>query len=105
MRIYKIEASQNPNMFCICLIDRHALISVNNSDNWKHIKKYIDKPRDKSNNCSICYETQRCNIITCNKCVADVCIYCTIEILERNQGAVPCPFCRHVVGCNTHLLQ
>ena len=35
---YKIEASENPNMFCIYLITRKALLSIKNGDNWKHIK-------------------------------------------------------------------
>ena len=95
---YKIEASNNPNSFCIYLIDRHALISVNNGDTWKHVKKYIDKPRPATKSCSICFEDQFNRMISCSKCFADTCVLCTTTILEKNCGQIPCPFCRNVVG-------
>ena len=95
---YKIEASENPNMFCIYLITRGALISVNNGDTWKHVKKYIDKPRPNTNTCSIGYEPQCMQITTCSKCFVDVCVLCITTILEKNHGQIPCAFCRNVVG-------
>ncbi len=95
---YKIEASKTPTSFCIYLIDRHALISVNVGDTWKHVKKYIDKPRPATKSCSICFEHQCKRMISCSKCFADVCVICTTTILEKNQGQIPCPFCRTVVG-------
>ena len=95
---YKIEASTNPNMFCIYLMTRGALISVNNGDTWKHVKKYIDKPRPNINTCSICYEAQCKHIITCCKCFVDICVLCITTILEKSMGEIPCPFCRNVVG-------
>ena len=95
---YKIEASKHPNMFCIYLIDRHALISVNNGDTWKHVKRYIDKPRPDINNCSICFENQCVRMISRSKCFVAVCVTCTTNILENNEGQIVCAFCRAVVG-------
>ncbi len=73
MNNLKIEDPKNPNMFCICLIDRHALISVNNGDTWKHVKRYIDKPRPAAKSCSICYGNQNKRLISCSKCFVAVC--------------------------------
>ena len=85
-------------MFCIYLNTRGALISVNNGDTWKHVKKYIDKPRPTTNTCSIWYGPQCKHIITCSKCFVDVCVLCITTILETNEGLIPCAFCRNVVG-------
>ncbi len=60
---YKIEASKTLNTFCICLIYRHALISVTNGEIWKHVKKYIDKPRPDKQSCADCYEPQHRNFM------------------------------------------
>ena len=38
------------------------------------------------------------HIITCSKCFIDVCVVCITTILEKNEGEIPCPFCRNVVG-------
>jgi len=48
--------------------------------------------------CSICFEPQCKHIITCSKCVVDGCVVCITTSLQNNQGQIPCPFCRHVVG-------
>ena len=94
----KMEASTNPNMFCIYLIARKALISVSHGDTWKHVKRYVDKPRPNTKTCSICYEPQCKHIITCSKCCVDVCVVCITTSLEKNQGQIPCACCRNVVG-------
>ncbi len=85
-------------MFCEFLIDRHGLIGVSNGDTWKHVRKYIGKPRPATKSCSICYEDQCTSMLTCSKCFVDVCVICTTTILENNQGEIPCAFCRNVVG-------
>ena len=94
----KIEASENPDMFCKYLITRGALISIKHGDTWKHVNMYIDKPRPIINTCSICYEPQCMHIITCSKCCIDVCVTCITTILEKNEGLIVCAFCRNVVS-------
>jgi len=72
---YEIEASENPNMFCIYLITRKDLISVNHGDTWKRVKKYIDETRPNTKTCSICYEPQCRNIRTCSNGCVVCCMY------------------------------
>jgi hypothetical protein len=104
---FKIEKSYNDDVFSFFLPSRHAMISICVGDTWKHIRKYIDKPRLNFDTCSICLLPQTENLITCNRCHADACVNCHIQILRKNKGKIVCAFCRNVVGVELppHLIE
>lgn len=82
----------------------YILIDSNNTkfffidlnDNWKDIKKSIDK-KMKHNiiDCTICNDKREFDrFIYCNKCNKEICLTCAIIYNDVNNNTFKCPFCR-----------
>ena len=85
-----MEITLNFGKFTLTLIDGLT---------FKDAVRYIEKFRKERTNfeCNICLQ-QNYAICPCNKCANDICMSCTADIIEKNEGLMICPYCKTETG-------
>lgn len=86
-------------------IKRSMTLSLQDTK-WKVVKRRLDSmlssdvTRDNIE-CAICEDFHGKpdnNLVSCNKCGNNYCLYCYTDIMRANQGLIVCPFCRDEFG-------
>jgi hypothetical protein len=85
------------------MINRKLLtVTLGFDTKWKDLRRRIDKVLITSNNeCQICedFDSKVNNQqVLCCKCANTYCVYCQIDMLEKNRGLGICPYCRDTCG-------
>jgi uncharacterized Zn finger protein (UPF0148 family) len=59
------------------------------------LRRALDNAKDRE--CPLCFD-EDCSLVCCSKCDGSYCSLCFVKLFDRNDGKIPCPFCRHVLG-------
>ena len=73
---------------------------------WKVVKRRLDTilssdVTTENIECAICEDFNGKpdnNLVSCNKCGNNYCLYCYTDIMRANEGVIVCPFCRDEFG-------
>jgi hypothetical protein len=85
----------------IHLIHGKAMLFLEPGETWKQMKRFLDKEHGNPDTweCPICFLTPNPLVLsTCDKCLGDICMVCSINLFEKTCGKIQCPFCRDVTG-------
>ena len=99
----KFDFIRNPETLYIeIVINNNSKITLLPDNNWKEIKRHIDKKiivqcNGISEDCIICCKSIQQNV-TCPKCSNNYCGECYINIFKNGKGVITCPHCRHSHG-------